>query len=74
MRANGNLSGAVEGYRRALECNPNDVETHHSLAALYRTLGRPEEALTCYQAAVAIDPTNTDAQRFLQRPSSRRPS
>ena len=49
---------AERALLRALELNPNDHHAWHQLGNYYRATGRPREAATARERAVAIDPLN----------------
>jgi TolB-like protein/Tfp pilus assembly protein PilF len=49
-------SRAEEGYRRALEINPNDVEAHARFGGLLVWLGRAEEGIAYARRARELDP------------------
>ena len=61
------LEAALAEYVEAQLFNAEQPESHASLGALYRDLGRMEEAQRSFEKAIAIDPT-----RFT-RPASRLP-
>ena len=41
----GRRNEAVEAYEKALRSNPRMADCHYNLALLYKTLGRPKQAL-----------------------------
>jgi len=45
-------------FKRALELNPNNADTHSEYAFLLSNLGRHEEALALAQRALELDPLN----------------
>ena len=49
-------SGAEEGFRRAVALNPRNAEAWHQLGDLLGAMGRREEALDAYRAAVRAEP------------------
>ena len=50
--------GAEKEYKRALELDPNNAETHQAFAHLLSNLGRHSEALAEIKRAKEIDPLN----------------
>jgi len=56
-----NWREAGEEFRRALELNPGDAETHRRYAGYLSTLGRFEEALNEGRRAQQLDPLSTAA-------------
>lgn len=51
----GDLPGAEAGYRRILRTVPDHPHANNNLAVLLRAVGRSEEALTFYLAAIRAD-------------------
>jgi Tol biopolymer transport system component/tetratricopeptide (TPR) repeat protein len=49
-------TGAVQGFRRAIELNPNYATTHHWYGFLLSALGRHEEAMAEINRAQTIEP------------------
>jgi superkiller protein 3 len=52
----GELQNAIEAYTRALEIDPNLVQTHNSIGVLYDNLGDYEKGIMHFQQALKIDP------------------
>jgi TolB-like protein/Tfp pilus assembly protein PilF len=52
-------------FRKAIECDPNDVEAHRNFGIFQLRLGRTEKAMTEFLRAVQLDPANTLAQLSL---------
>lgn len=50
--------GAEKEFKRALELNPNDAETHRVYSFYLLALGRPDEAITEVQRAQDLDPVS----------------
>ncbi|TDJ35216.1 MAG: tetratricopeptide repeat protein [Gammaproteobacteria bacterium] len=50
------MVGAEKHLRRAIELNPNFADAYRRLGAHLRMLLRHEEALSCFETAVSIDP------------------
>ncbi len=60
--------GAEREYRRALELNPSDANTHLIYSNSYLSpFGRHDEAIAETKAAVALDPLSLPTQSFLGR-------
>ena len=53
-----NWSESETHFKRALELNPNDADTHSEYAFLLSNLGRHEEALALARRALELDPLN----------------
>ena len=58
----GDLPGAAEAYRRAIEINPRFAEAHANLGAVLARLGQYQEAVLSYERALAINPGLTAAK------------
>jgi tetratricopeptide (TPR) repeat protein len=61
---------AREHFKQNLEMatlNPADASAHYNLGLIYQQRGRYDEAVTCFERAVAIDPRETDAHYQLGR-------
>jgi tetratricopeptide (TPR) repeat protein len=61
---------AREHFKQNLETatlNPADSSAHYNLGLIYQQRGQYEEAITCFERAVAIDPRETDAHYQLGR-------
>jgi len=52
------LKKAEEAFKKVLQINPNNAETHISLADLYVLMGKTDEAEQQYQKLTTIDPKN----------------
>jgi hypothetical protein len=70
LAMSGNWSEAVEVNRRLVEEIEPDVEAWNRLGKAYGQLGRIADARAAYGATLKIDPSNTIAQRNLQRLAS----
>jgi len=58
---------AADVNRRILELFPTDVDSHNRLGKALMELGQLSDARASYEEALRLDPTNTIAQRNLQR-------
>ncbi len=56
--------GAEREFRRALELNPNDSETHSSYAHFLNIMKRPKEGIEHAERALELDPLNTLTRDF----------
>lgn len=63
-RAN-RFSDSIDHYRQAIALDPDNARAHYGLGRVYSTLGRPEEAKQCFQAAISRKPDYIDAKYFL---------
>ena len=61
QKAAGDLPGAVESYRQALEAEPNYVAALYNLGLALRELENFEEAEACFRRVLEIDPRDVDA-------------
>ena len=55
LMLSGNAQGALEASDRALQLNPTDIETMVNHAIILTQLGRTEEAVAQYDAALALN-------------------
>jgi tetratricopeptide (TPR) repeat protein len=62
---NKNHEKASEMYRKSLEYNADIPETHIGLGNSYGRLGRPQDAIACFEKTIELDPGNLYAWRFL---------
>jgi tetratricopeptide (TPR) repeat protein len=60
----GKTDESVKEYEKVLQ-RQNDTDTHRNLGADFDNLGRREEAIAEYKAALAIRPDNIDAHQLL---------
>lgn len=58
---------AVELNRQIIDTYPKDVEAHNRLGKALMELGKYDEAREAYNHTLRLDPTNTIAQKNLQR-------
>ena len=64
-QSEGNLAGAIERYRRALELKPELPEGHYNLANAYRVQKRLDEAIDNYRRAIELQPAYAEAHNNL---------
>lgn len=62
---------AIVTNQRLIAASGRDIEAHKRLGKAYAQLGRLAEAHGAYAATLAIDPTNTIAQRHVARLAAR---
>src|SRR5689334_18405190 len=67
LAMSGSWDEAVEVNRRLVEEFDPDVEAWNRLGKAYAQLGRIADARVAYDSALALDPSNTIAQRNRQR-------
>ncbi|MGO8821654.1 MAG: tetratricopeptide repeat protein [Desulfomonilaceae bacterium] len=58
---NGDYAKAVELYRKYITSEPNNPKHHSNLAIVLELLGRYEEAITEYEAAINLNPRDSAA-------------
>lgn len=68
-----NPADAVAHYRAGLALCPSDDVAHYELGEVYMRLGRQAEARAAFEAALAINPRFTRAQRRLDGVGGTRP-
>jgi len=61
LELQGNWSGAIEQYQKALEINPNLAYIHIAIGQNYRALGQLEKALESFDKAAEVSPGNAQA-------------
>ena len=59
------VDGAIAAYKRAIALDPKAGELPAELAALYLRQNRVADALTSAEAALVVQPANTEAHRVL---------
>jgi type IV pilus assembly protein PilF len=59
------LRGALRDLLGAVETDPEMYQAHNALGLVYHAMGRPEDALTHYQRAVALAPKFSEAHNNL---------
>ena len=52
---------AISNYRKALELEPNDADTHYNLALTLKYKGEPQQAVEEFQTALRLKPKWADA-------------
>lgn len=57
------LAGSEREFRRAIELSPREWEAHNNLGNILQTQGRLEEALACFEAALACREDAAEAHR-----------
>lgn len=63
--SSGDVDAAIAAYQRASNLDPRSAEISAELAALYARLNRAREAIAAGEAALRIQPDNTEAHRVL---------
>lgn len=71
-RDGGNLPMASEHYATACTVNPKFVPARVLLGVTLLALGQPEQAVAEWKAALAIDPSNKNAQMYLRMAEAQR--
>jgi tetratricopeptide (TPR) repeat protein len=65
LEGEGDVSGAIDAYKRAAALDPRSAEIQVELAGLYMRMNRIDEATAAAEQALAIDPDSLDAHRIL---------
>lgn len=68
----GRKEEAIDWYRTALRCNPQQDHAWMLLGQAYESQRRWDDALECYQRAAAIDPTKESYRGSVQRVQANR--
>ncbi len=63
--ATGKAEDAERSYRRAIDVDPNELESYGKLAALYGRQGRGNEVIATYEAALAKNPKSGELHLVL---------
>lgn len=61
LREQRRLTEAVQAYTSALECAPQDANTHNSLGVTFRELKQLQKALTSFQRAIEENPSHPES-------------
>jgi Tfp pilus assembly protein PilF len=61
LAAQNRLSEAVAAWKKAIELDPGQVETHNNLGVALTDLGQPEKAIAAYREAVRLKPDHAAA-------------
>jgi tetratricopeptide (TPR) repeat protein len=60
----GRYQEAIDELSKAVEGDPNDVVARTSLGVAFHRLGEDDRALSCYEAALKLDPIYAEAHYF----------
>ncbi len=66
LASEGDPTGALEQYERALAVAPDLPETHYHLGQALSRLGREKEALAAFEWAAALEPPSSPRRHLLQ--------
>lgn len=66
MQLQNDTQGAVSSYKKAIELEPNFVETKKSLALLFEHLGRVDDAIELYSEILKLEPENEEIFKNLE--------
>ncbi len=61
LRAQGKFEGAAAAYRKAIEIEPNNAESHYNLGNLFKGEDMNSEAMGYYEHAITLQPDFADA-------------
>ncbi len=64
-RLNFQMDAAASSYAKALELDPNSIVSKRSLAEMYRSLEKPNEAITLYREILVKDANDASAETGL---------
>src|SRR3989442_4292429 len=65
LAENGDEAGAIAGYKRAMELDPQAAEIPAELGALYLEQNKAQDAMAAAEQALKIDAANREANRVL---------
>ncbi len=65
LAAEGELEQALAETQAILEIAPRDVQGHRLAAEIHRRLGRIDQAVTCLEIAVRLDPGDRESRSLL---------
>jgi len=60
-----NTDGAIDGFSRSIEINPDSYQSHHYLGTAYLRKGNLERSIGCYESALALNPRDVESYRCL---------
>ncbi|MCM8780793.1 MAG: tetratricopeptide repeat protein [Candidatus Omnitrophica bacterium] len=52
----GNMQGAINEFKKAIELKPDYADAYHNLANIYQYIGNLKEAIENYRQAIALNP------------------
>lgn len=58
---------AMQDYQAAINANPNSAAAYQGLGTCYYYMGQKDQAINAYEKAVALDPSDTRLQAFIQK-------
>jgi tetratricopeptide (TPR) repeat protein len=58
---------AVQDYQNAANANPNSAAAYQGLGTAYYYLGQKDQAVSAYQKALQLDPSNTRLSNFVAK-------
>jgi tetratricopeptide (TPR) repeat protein len=67
MQQNGNVTGAIMNYQRAISLSPNDAKAHYNLGTAYEDVTATDLAIASYQTALRNDAAMYRAYNNLAR-------
>ncbi|MBX3148909.1 tetratricopeptide repeat protein [Candidatus Obscuribacterales bacterium] len=66
LQKHGDLDGAMEEFKQALTCSPNEADGWASLASIYYAKRDFDNAFQAYKQALNFDPDHQEAKKGLQ--------
>jgi spermidine synthase len=59
------LEKIAENLRRRVRANPNDIDSHRKLGAIYQEMGKVNDAISAYREVKRLDPNDLQARLSL---------
>jgi tetratricopeptide (TPR) repeat protein len=63
----GDMDQAIAEYEKALEIDPNDVDTHDNLGLAFLQMRKANEAMVQFREALRLKPDDGNAQVYLTK-------
>jgi tetratricopeptide (TPR) repeat protein len=59
------IKNAIIAYKEAIDINPNFAQPYFNLGIVLNNIGKFDEAIACFQSAIELVPTWTEAHQYL---------